>query len=40
MLFGFSWLIPRERRECFPAKPMRLTFLWEAKAGGRTEWSC
>lgn len=40
MLFGFSWLIPRERRECFPAKPMRLTFLWEAKAGGRTECSC
>lgn len=35
MLFGFSWLIPRERRECSLAKPMRLTFLWEAKAGGR-----
>ena len=40
MLFGFSWLIPRKRRECFPAKPMRLTFLWKAKAGGRTECSC
>lgn len=40
MLFGFSWLIPRERKDCFPAKPMRLTFLWEAKAGGRAEWSC
>lgn len=40
MFFGFSWLIPRERRDCFPAKPMRLVFLWEAKAGGRAEWSC
>lgn len=40
MLFGFSWLIPRERRECFPVKPMRPTFLWEAKAGGMAEWSC
>ena len=40
MLFGFSWLIPRKRRECFPAKPMRLTSLWEAKAGGWTECSC
>ena len=40
MFFGLSWLIPRERRECFPAKPMRLVFLWEAKAGGRAECSC
>lgn len=40
MFFGLSWLIPRVRREHFLAKPMRLTFLWEAKAGGRAEWSC
>lgn len=40
MIFVLSWLIPRERRECSLAKPMRLTFLWEAKAGGRAECSC
>lgn len=32
MFFGLSWQIPGERRECFPAKPMRLVFLWEAES--------